>query len=353
MSGGVDSSVAALLLKDQGYDVVGAHMKLWDYADVGGDSYRDGRCCSLDAINDCRHVCNSIGAPFYVLDLTEHFRKVVIKNFVTEYKTGRTPNPCVLCNSEVKWAEFLRKARQVGCDYIATGHYATVDRNADSRYYIRKGVDKSREQSYVLWGLTQEALSMTLMPLGGLLKSEVREIAAKHELRTAGKKESREICFIADDDYKRFLTEYEHKQGRRFTPGEIVHDSGRVLGQHDGSAFYTIGQRRGLGIAHPTPLYVLEIDAASNRVIVGDDESLFRTVMTIENINWVAIEQPSSAFDAEVKIRYQHQASPARLEPLSDGTVLVNFDHAQRAITPGQSAVFYDGDILLGGGIIV
>ena len=353
MSGGVDSSTAALLLKEQGYDVIGAHMKLWDYVDIGGVSYCDGPCCSLDAVNDCRLVCDSIGAPFYVLDLTDYFKKIVIENFVAEYKAGRTPNPCVLCNSKVKWVEFLRKARQVGCDFIATGHYAVVEREPGGRNYIRKGVDKSREQSYVLWGLSQEALSMTLMPLGGLLKSEVREIATRHGLRTAEKKESREICFVTDDDYRRFLTEHERKQGRSFSPGEIVHEKGKALGQHNGSAFYTIGQRRGLGIAHPTPLYVLEIDAANNRVIVGDNESLFKSEMTVENVNWVAIEQPSAAFDAEVKIRYQHQASPARLEPLTDGTVRVSFNQAQRAITPGQSAVFYDGDIVLGGGVIV
>ncbi|MEW6413487.1 MAG: tRNA 2-thiouridine(34) synthase MnmA [Candidatus Zixiibacteriota bacterium] len=352
MSGGVDSSVAALILKEQGFDVVGAHMKLWDYVDVGGDIYKDGRCCTIDSITDCRMVCDSIGAPFYVLNMSEQFREKVIKDFVNEYRAGRTPNPCVRCNTEVKWNEFLRKAKQVGCDFIATGHYSFVEQSESGRYRIRKGVDESRDQSYVLWGISQEALSKTLMPLGGMLKSQVREIASKYNLRTANKVESREICFVADDDYHRFLTEYDAKEGIEHAPGDIVHEDGTVLGKHKGTPFYTIGQRRGLGVAYPTPLYVQKIDVDSNRILVGDDSGLYERELTAANVNWVSIAPPAEELRVEVKIRYQHKAAPATLIPLSDRQVKVVFDRKQRAITPGQSVVFYDGDVLLGGGII-
>jgi len=352
MSGGVDSSVTALLLKKQGYEVIGAHMKLWDYVEVGGDIYRDGRCCSLDSIADCRFVCDAIDAPFYVLNLSADFKKDVIENFVEEYKAGRTPNPCVRCNSEVKWDVFLQKAEELGCDAIATGHYATIERGENNRWRIRKGVDDTRDQSYVLWGLPQEALAKTLMPLGALRKTEVRRIAEEHGLRTAARAESREICFVADNDYRRFLIEYEARQGRGFEPGDIVHEDGRVLGRHKGTAFYTIGQRKGLGIAHPTPLYVQQLDIDGNRVIVGDNDSLLTEGFTVESVNWVAVDRPSEPFEADVKIRYQHSPRPARVNPLTDGWLHVTFREKQRAITPGQSAVLYDNDILLAGGII-
>lgn len=352
MSGGVDSSVAALLLKEQGYEVVGAHMKLWDYIDVGGDIHKDGRCCTIDSITDCRIVCDAIGAPFYVLNLSRQFREKVIDNFVAEYRSGRTPNPCVKCNTEVKWAEFRRKAEEVGCDFIATGHYAFTSKGQNGRYEIRRGTDPNRDQSYVLWGVSQEALSKTLMPLGGLLKAQVRDIAQRHGLRTAEKAESREICFVADDDYRRFFREYEAKEGRNHESGDIVHENGTILGRHNGTPFYTIGQRRGLGIAYPTPLYVQKIDAAGNRVIVGDDETLYSNELKAGQVNWVSIPSPVESFGADVKIRYQHQAAPARVTPMTEDTVEVIFEQKQRAITPGQSVVFYDGDLLLGGGVI-
>lgn len=353
MSGGVDSSVAALLLKQQGYDVVGAHMKLWDYAEVGADIHRDGRCCSLDAVNDCRAICDSIDAPFYVLNLSRQFREVVIGNFVDEYKAGRTPNPCVRCNTNVKWEPFLQKAREIGCDLIATGHYAQIERGDDNRFLIRKGVDDSREQSYFLWGLQQDALAMTLMPLGGMHKTEVREFARKHGLKTAEKAESREICFVADDDYHRFLREWDEKHDLSPTSGDIVNESGEVLGHHDGAAYYTIGQRRGLRLSHPTPLYVLDIDATNNRVVVGDDSSLLRSEMVVEKVNWIAPAPPSvDTLNIHAKIRYQHPPAKAQLVCLTDNSVRVIFEDKQRAITPGQSAVFYDDEILLGGGLI-
>ncbi len=352
MSGGVDSSVAALLLKEQGYEVIGAHMKLWDFVDVGGDIYRDGRCCTLDSITDCRFVCDAIGAPFYVLNLSAHFRDTVIDNFVSEYRSGRTPNPCVRCNSDVKWNAFLRKARELGCDFIATGHYAFIDQGANGRFFVRKGIDATRDQSYVLWGVSQEALSRTLMPLGGLLKSKVREIAHQHGLRTAAKPESREICFVVDNNYRRFLNDFEQKRGRQFEPGEIVHESGKVLGRHEGTAFYTIGQRKGLGISHPTPLYVQKIDVEKHEVVVGDNDGLFKNELVAEQINWVAASPDEGSFEADVKIRYLHQPGRATVTPLTANSARVIFSDKQRAISPGQSVVFYDGDILLGGGLI-
>jgi len=362
MSGGVDSSVAALLLQEQGYDVVGAHMKLWDYVDVGGDIYKDGRCCTIDSITDCRMVCDKIGAPFYVLNLSATFRDRVINDFVSEYRAGRTPNPCVRCNIDVKWDAFLRKAAELGCDWIATGHYSFVERSARGRWRIRMGVDETRDQSYVLWGLTQEALSRTLMPLGGLRKTEVREIARRHNLRTAEKTESREICFVTDNDYRRFLREHEAREGRQFQSGDIVHADGRVLGRHEGAAFYTIGQRKGLGIAHPTPLYVQRIEPACARVVVGDDSDLYCDELIAARVNWIALDPSdlqtaSSAgeqrsFSAEVKIRYLHPPARAEVRLLSDERVGVRFEQKQRAVTPGQTVVFYDGDVLLGGGVI-
>jgi tRNA-specific 2-thiouridylase len=352
MSGGVDSSVAAFLLKEQGYDVVGAHMKLWDYIDVGADIHNDGRCCTIDSITDCRFVCDAIGAPFYVLNLSAEFRQSVIEDFVSEYRKGRTPNPCVRCNSDIKWRSFVQKADEFGCDLIATGHYAFIEKNQRGRYQIRKGADSSRDQSYVLWGVDQEALSRTITPLAGMLKAEVREVARKHNLRTAAKPESREICFVADNDYRRFVSEYESKRGRKFEGGDIVDGDGRVLGRHDGTAFFTVGQRKGLGISHPTPLYVQQIDPGSNRVMVGDEEGLYRSDLIAEGINWVAIEPPSAPFPAEVKIRYLHQPAAATVSPLTDNTARVSFEARQRAITPGQSVVFYSGDVVLGGGLI-
>ncbi|MEW5795401.1 MAG: tRNA 2-thiouridine(34) synthase MnmA [Candidatus Zixiibacteriota bacterium] len=358
MSGGVDSSVTALLLKEQGYEVIGAHMKLWDYVDVGGDIHRDGRCCSLDSITDCRFVCDKINAPFYVLNLSAPFKKTVIENFVAEYSAGRTPNPCVRCNSEVKWDAFLDKAEELGCSHIATGHYAQVDRGDNGRWRIRKGVDATRDQSYVLWGLDQEALSRTLMPLGGLLKSEVREIARHHGLRTAEKPESREICFVADDDYRRFLREYAETHDVSFHPGKVVDSQGKVLGTHDGTELFTIGQRKGLRVSHPTPLYVQQIDPESGRVVVGDEDQLLQTELIAEKVNWVAQPPPQItdsevvSLGCEVKIRYLHKPAEAVAQALPGGCLRLVFREKQRAITPGQSVVLYSGDTVLAGGVI-
>lgn len=353
VSGGVDSSTAMMLLKEEGYEVIAAHMKLWDYGEVGGESRRDGRCCSLESINDLRSICTSNDIPFYVLNFVDRFREIVIGNFISEYRKGRTPNPCILCNTHLKWEGLLNKALQLGCDYIATGHYAQIEYDTNrSRYVIKKGIDKTRDQSYALWGLSQEALARTLFPLGKYHKSEIREMAARMNLKTAATPESQDICFVADNDYHRFLKEWEEKEGKGFKPGKIVKRNGELVGEHQGIEFYTVGQRRGMGISHPTPLYVQDIDPISNTVIVGDDKELFSDTMIVSDINWVALDNPGHPFSADIKIRYLHTPAAGIVTPSNDGTVAVKFTHSQRAITPGQSAVFYDGEAVLGGGLI-
>ncbi len=350
MSGGVDSSVAALLLKGQGYEVVGATMKLFDFDEVGGDRKRDGRCCNIESINDARNVCQAIGAPHYVFDFTRQFRSTVIENFVSEYRLGRTPNPCVVCNTEIKWELFLNRGRELGCDMIATGHYARtgLDDNSD-RYYLRCGVDNSRDQSYALWGIRQEALSRTVLPLGELTKREVREIASRSGLKTARTEESMEICFVADDDYERFIRDWSTET---IPGGDIIDSEGNVIGRHKGIPFYTVGQRRGLGIAHANPLYVKEIDPANNRLIVAEDEELKRKKMVISHINWVSRGPFDGFAECRVKIRYQHVPAPAAAKLVDKDKIDIQFHQPQRAVTPGQSAVLYDGDLVLAGGII-
>ncbi len=353
VSGGIDSTMAMKLLLDTGYDVAAAHMKLWSYSEVGADRHRDGRCCSLEDINDLHQVCNSLGVPFYVLNFAEQFKTTVIENFVSEYKKGRTPNPCVLCNTHLKWSNFLKKAREIGCDYIATGHYARVEYDSSiKRFLIKKGVDDTRDQSYALWGLSQDALAHTLFPLGEYTKTEIRELAVRHDLKNARKAESREICFVADDDYHRFLKEWEAARGRSFAKGNIIDSNGNILNTHDGIVFYTIGQRKGLGISNPGPLYVTHLDPQTNDVIVGDGEDLLRREFFVTDINWIARENQTIPFEADIKIRYLHTPAPARVEPLDGAAARIIFHYPARAITPGQSAVFYDGDIVIGGGFI-
>ncbi len=353
VSGGVDSSTTLLFLQKQGYDVTAAYMKLWNYSEVGGDSFQDGRCCSLESINDLHIICNRESIPFYVMDFSKEFRELVIENFISEYKAGRTPNPCILCNTHLKWSYLIRKSIEIGCDYIATGHYAIIEYNsANRRYILKKGIDKTRDQSYALYGLSQESLALTLLPLGNYLKSEVREMAGKFALRTADKPESREICFVADDDYHRFIEEWEKKSNRQILPGNVVTKSGTVLGMHRGIPFYTIGQRKGLGISNPTPLYVNKINPDTHEIVVGDDCDLYTRELSVKNINWVSITPPAHEIKVEAKIRYLHRPASALVVPEGDEKAIVRFDTPQRAITPGQSAVFYDHDILLGGGII-
>ncbi len=349
MSGGVDSSVALLRLKEQGYQVSGATMKLWDYKDVGGSAAHQG-CCDLNAINDARAVCDALNVPHYVFDFTRQFRETIIGDFVDEYLNGRTPNPCVLCNSLIKWDMFLSRATALGHDAVATGHYARTghDDLAD-RFYLKRGVDPTRDQSYALWGLSQDALRRTLFPLGEITKSQTRRLAAEAGLKTARVAESREICFVADDDYERFIREWSSE---KIAAGEIVDESGAVIGVHKGIPFYTIGQRRGLGIAHPTPLYVKRIDVANRQIVVGEKDELSTTEMNIGRVNWVSIGLRTEPFNASVQIRYQHTAAPARVTPTGTDRLQVTFVSPQWAITPGQSAVVYDGETVLAGGII-
>ncbi len=357
MSGGVDSSLAAFLLKQQGYQVVGMSMKLWDFREVGGQSHPDGRCCSTEALNDARAVCHQMGIPHYVLDLTQDFKNEVISNFVEEYLRGRTPNPCIICNTKIKWNSLWSKAESLGSEFIATGHYARVQFDRESRrYQLLRGIDPSRDQSYALWGLSQEDLSRTIFPLGELTKKQVRVMAREQGLKVAEREESQEICFVADDDYPRFIREWiektESERENAIKPGPILNSLGGKLGEHQGVPFYTIGQRRGLGVAAGKPLYVLRIDPEKNAVYVGENEELFSSSFVATEVNWIAFDTPNAELDCEIKIRYQHVARKGRICPLTNDQIVVKFDKPERAITPGQSAVFYKGDLVLGGGII-
>ncbi|MFH1700623.1 MAG: tRNA 2-thiouridine(34) synthase MnmA [Candidatus Zixiibacteriota bacterium] len=352
MSGGVDSSVALYLLKEQGYKVTGATMKLWDFSEVGGAEHArsSGGCCDLEAINNARNVCQFLGVPHYVLDFSIEFKEIVIDNFVDEYKHGRTPNPCILCNTEIKWEMFLKRAREIGCDYMATGHYSRVDYDDEQeRYTIRRGLTNNRDQAYALWGISQEALARTILPLGELYKSDTRRIAREAGLKTADTAESMEICFVTDDNYERFMREWT---GDDISPGDIVDASGNILGQHKGIPFYTIGQRKGLCITHDHPLYVNRIDVENNRIHVCDGTDVYTKNLIVSNINWVSIPPQNEPFRGHVQIRYQHVAQLATVYPEENGKLKIIFDEPQRAITPGQSAVIFNDDILLAGGFI-
>jgi tRNA-specific 2-thiouridylase len=357
MSGGVDSSLAAFLLHRQRYPVVGMSMKLWDFSEVGGDIHPDGRCCSLESLNDARAVCQQIGIPHYVLDLREDFRKRVIFDFIEEYLRGRTPNPCIICNTRIKWKSLWRKAQFLGAEHMATGHYARVQFDQNKRRFsLLKGIDSSRDQSYALWGLSQTDLSHTIFPLGELTKKQVRVMAREHGLKVAEREESQEICFVADNDYGRFIREFVEK-GKSRTPGDIkpgpiLNLQGEKLGEHDGIPFYTVGQRKGLGVAVGSPLYVIRIDAEENTIYVGENEELLGSSFVVSNVNWITVGSGGNEIRCDVKIRYQHAPKKAIISRLTNGRILVKFDKPERAITPGQSAVFYDGESVLGGGVI-
>ncbi len=351
MSGGVDSSVAAVLLKEAGCDVVGITMKLWDYDHVGGDAKKDGACCTLEAFMDARSVCARYDIPHYSIDLTEAFEDTVIKYFIGEYRRARTPNPCVICNIEIKWAALWKKAQAIGCDAIATGHYARVD-HTDHGITLSRGVDASRDQTYFLWGVPASYFAHTSFPLGPLLKSHVRALAAEFGLTNAEKPESRDICFVADDDLPRFLAERAERDGLSNTPGSFIDKHGNVVGEHPGFEALTIGQRRGLGVALGKRQYVTEIKPESASVVLGDDADLWRNTCEVSALNWLC-DQPLEPFDAMVQIRYRHDASPARIIP-NGKSLEITFTDSQRAITPGQSAVIYglENERLLGGGVI-
>lgn len=349
MSGGVDSSVTAALLVEAGFDVIGVTMRLGslDTVDVETDK---PNCISPDVIDDARRVAMKLGIPFYAVNYEEQFRQNVVDYFVKEYLSGRTPNPCVVCNREVKFGKLLILAANLEADYIATGHYARIEQNPDTgRYILRKGVDIRKDQSYFLFALTQKQLSQSRMPLGGYTKNQVRDIARKYKLRSAEKIESQELCFIEDGNYRRFLKD---RTTDNIQNGDIIDQGGKVLGKHRGVPFYTVGQRRGLGIATGTPLYVTELNVRDNTIIVGEAASLLRDTLQVERMNLIGTDTLTEPINAHVKIRSKDEGAPAKITPLSETEAEVKFDQPRRAVTPGQAAVFYDGDTVIGGGWI-
>ena len=351
MSGGVDSSLAAILLREAGFEVVGLTMVLWDYERCGGAHTRG--CCDLSTVNDAREVAGAAGIPHYTVNLREEFDRLVVEDFVKNYLSGRTPNPCVICNTAIKWEALLRKARSIGCGLLATGHYARIGAYPDGTFSLLTGVDAAKDQSYFLWGLRSSELAATLFPLGAMTKIETRSEAARRNLRTAHRSESQEICFIADNDYGRFL---RHRLGGRLpvplTPGDILDTSGKIIGRHRGAAFYTVGQRRGLGVALGYPAYVSRVDAAANTITDGGREDILSRSMMVTGLSWVRGFPPAKTFSCEARIRYRHRGVRAEVQMTPEGLRAI-FDTSQSAATPGQSAVFYDGEEVLGGGIIL
>jgi len=348
MSGGVDSSVTAALLQEQGYEVIGMTMQIWDYASftaTNGETF--GSCCSLDDVYDARRVAEGLGIPFYVVNFEKEFQRHVIDNFCDEYFGGRTPNPCVLCNQVLKFELLMRKALELEADFLATGHYAQI-LERDGRPALIKGLDESKDQSYFLFTLTPEQMAMTLFPLGGMTKTEVRAQATRFNLRVADKAESQDICFVPDGDYVRFL---EEERGSGHKDGDIVHHAGQVLGRHKGIYRYTIGQRKGLGLSWHQPLYVVGIDAEKCQVIVGEKALLSRASFTLHRCLW-SIPQPEGTIEVECRIRYRHHPVPATVTALADGGAQIEFSQPQKGVTPGQAAVFYLEDRVIGGGWI-
>jgi tRNA-specific 2-thiouridylase len=348
MSGGVDSSVSALLLREAGYDVVGISMKLFDYSSLGIRSPMGG-CCGIDLIDDARMVCAKLKIPHYVLDFSEPFRKRVINNFTEEYSEGRTPNPCIACNTFIKWGELFDYAEKLNCRYLATGHYARISHDSGN-YRLMRAKFKDKDQSYALWGIPGELLSRTILPLGENSKDDVRKIAAENGFRNADRPESQEICFIPDNDYAGALRRWSAIESEAFQPGPVYNTAGEKLGEHKGFANYTIGQRRGLGISSKDPLYVLKINKDDNSLIVGENHELLTREFTVSSVNLLT-ESGDIPEKMTVKIRYRHTDSAASVDFFGDG-MTVTFDEPQRAITPGQSAVFYAGEYVIGGGII-
>lgn len=353
MSGGVDSSVAAMMLHNEGYEVIGITMKTWGFMEVGGAPKHESGCCSLDAIYDAKNVANSINAPHYTVDFTEAFENSVIDNFVDEYLHGRTPNPCVVCNRKIKWEELLKKADDLDAKYVATGHYAIVDYDEETgRYCLRNSADGKKDQTYALWGLTQESLSRSLFPLGKYNKMEVRELAEQFGLKTAGKPDSQEICFVADNNYERFLRERIPEQINEIEKGDIVY-KGEKVGEHKGYPFYTIGQRRGLGVSMGKPVYVKKIDHKKNKIEIGDKEDVLDYQLTAEDVNYVSRNSLASGERVLCKIRYSDKGAFAKVITADEDHFKVKFEEPKSAITPGQSAVLYDDNgYVLGGGVI-
>lgn len=350
MSGGIDSTVTALMLHDQGYEVVGITMKTWDYASSGSSKKETG-CCNLDSFNDARAAAVQHGFAHFVLDIRKEFGGHVIENFVDEYLAGRTPNPCILCNTHIKWEALLKRADALDCEFIATGHYGII-RHENGRHFVSRGLDETKDQSYVLWGLSQDCMARTLLPLGGYRKSDIRQMAMDYgypELAT--KSESYEICFVPDNDYRGFLKRQVPDLEQRLQGGRFVDKEGQVLGQHEGYPFYTIGQRKGLGIALGKPAFVTAIDPDTNTVVLGDEQDLDRSYAWIGKINMQKYNSLQEGQESLTKIRYRDRGTYSRLYPEAD-LVRVEFLDKAKGIAPGQSAVFYEGDDVMGGGII-
>lgn len=343
MSGGVDSSITALLLKEQGYDVVGVTLHIWD----SNNSARS--CCGLKSISDAQRVCAKLEIPFYTVDAKKEFEKWVMRDFSSEYLKGRTPNPCIRCNQFIKFDFLLNKAIELDADKIATGHYANIEfDNTKGRWILRKGIDASKDQSYVLYVMTQEQLSKTLLPLGKLNKTEVRKIARQMDLIVADKPDSQEICFIPDDDYAKFLIKTSNYQ---LKPGRILNLHGKIIGKHPSIIYYTVGQRRRIGVASKEPLYVIKIDAENNDIVVGEEKDVYQKKFTVNELNFISIDKLTQPVNCRTKIRYTHTPGLSQVSP-SGNRVEVEFTEGQWAVTPGQAAVFYDNDIVIGGGII-
>ena len=350
MSGGVDSSVAAYLLKEEGYDVIGVTMQIWQ--DEPKEKIEDnGGCCGLSAVDDARNVAFKLDIPYYVMNFKNDFKKYVIDYFVDEYKLGRTPNPCIACNRYVKWEALLTRSMMIGADYIATGHYARIDKHPQTgRYCIKNSVTAVKDQTYALYNLTQEQLSKTLMPIGQYTKDEIRKIAEEIGLVVANKPDSQDICFIPDGDYVGYL---ENEAGYKSKPGNYVDLNGNVIGKHKGIVNYTIGQRKGLGVSFGKHMYVTKINAEDNTVVLGDNSDLFKTKLICKDVNFMAFDKFEGKKRVKGKIRYSHKASDCVIEVVDDNTIECTFDEPQRAVTPGQAAVFYDGEYVACGGIIV
>jgi tRNA-specific 2-thiouridylase len=367
MSGGVDSSTVAAMLRADGHNLIGLTMQLWNQRRLAGreglPESVQGRCCSLDDVYDARRVAQQIGIPYYVVNHEDRFERDVIRPFVEEYLSGRTPIPCSLCNNHLKFDQLLIVARQIGAESVATGHYARVAfDHARSRWLLRRPADRSKDQTYFLFGLTQEQLSRTLFPLGEMTKPEVRDLARQHGLALAEKPDSQEICFVPGGDYKRFIDAYLAEQGESLslpdTAGELVTTSGEVIGEHAGIHNFTVGQRKGLGVATGSPLYVIQISGADKQVIVGSDEHLYSRTLRAKRVNLISVDDLREPMRVAVKIRHRHEPAAAVIEKIAagesgDDEILATFDEPQRAITPGQAAVFYDGDVVVGGGWIV
>jgi tRNA-specific 2-thiouridylase len=352
MSGGVDSSVAAALLAEQGHDVIGLSMQLYPSTSSGqatGADERFGSCCTLDDLNDARRVAHAIGFPHYIINFEQQFRETVISNFVREYTSGRTPLPCAHCNSDLKFSTLLDRARGLGAEHVATGHYARVQETADRRWLLKRSADPDKDQSYFLFSLTQEQLARAVFPVGALTKSEVRAHARRLGLVVADKPDSQEICFVPDGDYASFV---EKRQPAVARAGAIVDEQGQTIGSHAGVHRFTVGQRKGLGLSGPAPLYVLKIDADDGRVVVGPRAALERTTLTAAGLNWIATDAPSRWMRASAQIRHRHRPGAGRVRALDDGRAEFEFEAPHTAITPGQAVVFYDGDTVIGGGWI-